>query len=297
MSRRTVRSVTPSRSASAGPDLFWALRGGSGNFGVVTGMEIALFPVNRIYGGCLFFDLAETPGVLDSWLQWTDSVDEAMTSAVAVVPFPDVAGVPQEMRGKHVAQLQISYCGPTERGRELLAPLRAIRGVLRDTVRELPYADSGSVFDEPAEPHGYRGNTALLDQLDSGDLARLVGQVGPASCSPHVVSVRHLGGALARKPDTPNAVGHRGAAYALGLLAAVDPAAANQTHLPRRGLLAPFSDHILGPSLNFSFGPIEEHDIRAAFEQADYRRLARLRAEYDPHNLLRPNHPIPDVSD
>src|SRR5699024_10304936 len=221
----------------------------------------------------LFFDLAETPGVLDSWLQWTDSVDEAMTSAVAVVPFPDVAGVPQEMRGKHVAQLQISYCGPTERGRELLAPLRAIRGVLRDTVRELPYADSGSVFDEPAEPHGYRGNTALLDRLDSGDLARLVGQVGPASRSPHVVSVRHLGGALARKPDTPSAVGHRGAAYSLGLLAAVDPAAANQTHLPRRGLLAPFSDHILGPSLNFSFGPIEEHDIRAAFEQADYRRL------------------------
>src|SRR5699024_2371982 len=110
MSRRTVRSVTPSRSASAGPDLFWALRGGGGNFGVVTGMEIALLPVTRIYGGCLFFDLAETPGVLDSWLQWADSVDEAMISAVAVVLFPNVAGVPHEMRGKHVAQLQISYC-------------------------------------------------------------------------------------------------------------------------------------------------------------------------------------------
>src|SRR5699024_2544471 len=99
-----------------------------------------------------------------------------------------------------------------------------------------------------------------------------------------------------RKPDTPNAVGHRGAAYSLGLLAAVDPAAVKQTHLPRRELLTPFSDHILGPSLNFSFGPIEEHDIRAAFEQADYRRLARLRAEYDPRKLLPPHPAIPDVS-
>src|SRR5699024_10290047 len=282
-------------SPTEGTDLFWALRGGGGNFGIVTGMEIALFPVTLIYGGCLFFDLAEAPGVVRNWREWTDTVDEAMTSGMAVVPFPDVSGVPEAMRGKQVAQLQISYCGSAERGRDLLQPLREIQPVLRDTVREVPYAQSGHVFDEPAQPHGYSGNTVLLDDLDPRTLTMLVSRLGPASPEPRVLRIRHLGGALARQPHIPNAVGHRDAAYSLGTLTAGDPATEDQESFPDRELLGLFADHILGTSLNFSFGPLEHHDIRAAFAPADYRRLARLRAEYDPHGLLRPNHPIPPI--
>lgn len=296
----TLEVVTPDGrlrrvTAADEPELFWALRGGGGNFGVVTGMEIALLPVTRIYGGCLLFDLAEVPGVLERWLEWTATVDESMTSAAAVVPFPHAASVPEKMRGKHVAQLQISYCGPPEQGRELLEPLRAHGPVLGDTVRELPYADSGTVFEEPGRPHGYRGKNVLLDELPPGKLATLLGQVGPASGNPRVVGVRHLGGALASQPHTPNAVGNRDAVYSLGILAGLDPATADHAHLLQRELLAPFAEHILGPSLNFSFGPLEQREIRTAFEPADYRRLVRLRAEYDPHGLLRPNHPIPPV--
>lgn len=286
-----LRRVT----AADEPDLFWALRGGGGNFGVVTGMEIALLPVTSIYGGCLLFDLAEAPGVLQRWLEWTDAVDDAMTSAASVVPFPDSAAVPQPMRGRHVAQLQISYCGPAEQGRELLEPLRTLGPLLRDTVRELPYSESGAVFDEPGQPGGYRGSSVLLDGLDPRQLNALLGRVGPASPDRCVVGIRHLGGALAREPHAPNAVGHRDAAYSLGILSLLDPATADQPHLPQQELLAPFAHRVLGPSLNFSFGPLERHEIRAAFEPADYRRLAKLRAEYDPHGLLRPNHPIPPM--
>lgn len=283
-------------TATDEPDLFWALRGGGGNFGVVTGMEIALMPVARLYGGCLFFDLAQVPEVLNAWREWTTTVPEEMTSAVSVVPFPDLPIIPEPIRGRHVAQLQISYVGPAEQGRQLVDPVRALGPVLQDTLRALPYSESGAVFDEPDQPSGYRGTSLLLDDLDPQELTTLVEQVGPSAPNCCVVGLRHLGGALSRPPRTPNAIGHRDAAYSLGILSLTEPGNENRAHLPQQELLASFSPHVLGPSLNFSFGPLDQQQVRAAFDPADYQRLARLKAEHDPHGLLHANHPIPPTT-
>ena len=285
---RRIEVVTPDgelRKAEDEPDLFWALRGGGGNFGVVTGMEVDLFEVPTLHGGSLYYDLSVTPGVLDSWREWTRDLPDEVTSGVAVLVFPDIPPVPGPLRGKHVAQLQLSSRG----GEDLLQPLRSLGKPLLDTIAELPYTESGRIFAEPERPDEYRSHNVLLDDLDPDALATLPKLAGPAAPAMCVIGIRHLGGALAQPPEIPNAIGHRDAAYSLTVLS---PGEADVTEL-HRAILEPWSAKVIGRSLNFSFGPLTPDEIRAAYEPADYRRLVGLRALYDPTKLLHPNHPIP----
>ncbi|WP_228002007.1 FAD-binding oxidoreductase [Nocardia australiensis] len=283
-----IRQVSPEDE----PDLFWALRGGGGNLAVVTGMEIDLMPVAELYGGSLMFDLAKSPEVLTAWTMWTRSVPEAMTSAVVVIPFPDIPMIPADVRGRQVVQLQVSFAGPEEEGRRLVEPLLRAGSQLRNTLRTLPYTQSGAVSDEPDRPAAYRGKSVLVDDLDPRALTALAHRAGatPGGCT---VGVRHLGGALARNPNVPNAVGHRSAQYSVGVLSLLhdgDPSGVSQV---QDELLAPFAPHRLGLSLNFTFGPLEPDQVRSAFTPADADRLGEITARYDPRGVLYANHPIP----
>ncbi|RBQ21365.1 FAD-linked oxidoreductase [Spongiactinospora rosea] len=290
-----VMEVTPEGE----PGLFWALRGGGvGGFGVVTGMEIGLLPVTRLYGGGLFFDVAEVPGVLEAWRHWTETVPEEMTSAVGMLPFPDVPQVPEDLRGKHVAQVQIAFLGSEEEGRRLVRPLREIGPPLRDTLRDLPYTESAAVFDEPDQPHAYQSQNRLLRDLDPGMLATLPKTGGPSAPLMCVVQMRHLGGAPARPPRVPSAVGHRAATYSLNALSVVRP---GQEEIARRlhdDVLAPFEEQALGRGINFGYGRLTEQEARTAFDPGDYDRLAELKARHDPNGMFHANYPIsPDKRD
>ncbi|MCM6778410.1 FAD-binding oxidoreductase [Nocardia sp. CDC159] len=283
-----IRQVSPEDE----PDLFWALRGGGGNLAVVTGMEIDLMPVAELYGGNLMFDLAKSPEVLTAWTEWTRSVPEAMTSAAVLIPFPDLPMIPADVRGRQVVQLQVSFAGPEEEGRRLVEPLLRAGPQLRNTLRTLPYTQSGAVSDEPDRPAAYRGKSVLVDDLDPRALTALAHRAGatPGGCT---VGVRHLGGAMARTPNVPNAVGHRSAQYSVGVLSLIHdghPSGVSQVH---DELLAPFTLHRLGLSLNFTFGPLEPDQVRTAFTPADADRLSEITAHYDPRGVLYANHPIP----
>ena len=281
-------------AAESEPDLFWALRGGGGNFGVVTGMEIDLVPVSRIYGGHLLFDAAQAPDLLDGWHRWTAGLPEEMTSAVTALTYPDLPVLPEALRGRRVAQVQIAYLGSEQEGRRLVEPLRALGPVLRDTLRDLPYTESGTVFAEPEEPHAYRSRNLLVRDLDPQALAGLADAAFSSSAPVvTVVGIRHLGGALARPPRIPAAVGHRDAGYSVTVLSPLEDGQQEAAREAHRAALAPLADAALGRSLNFSYWPLDEDEVRSAFAPADYARLTRLRARYDPHELLRPNHRIP----
>ncbi len=280
-----LRRVTPDDE-----DLFWALRGGGSNLGVVTGMEIDLVPVTRIFGGGLYFDLARSPGVVDAWRRWTTTLPDDMTSAVTVLVFPDVPGVAEPLRGRHIAQVQISHVG--SHGERLVAPLRAL-GPVRDTLREIPFAESGSAFEEPDQPHGYRSQNRLLRDLDPDALAETMKTAGPQAPVMTVMGLRHLGGALARPPRHANAVAGREAAYLVSVLSVVEPGEEDTVRALHRDALAPVEGQAMGCALNFSFGPLDTDQVRGAFVPDDYRRLAALRARYDPRELLRPNHEVP----
>lgn len=273
-------------------DLFWALRGGGGNAGIVTAMEIDLMPVAEIYGGSLMFDLAQSPDVLAAWTDWTESVPEEMTSAVSVIPFPDGPMIPAHLRGRQVAQLQFSYVGPESEGQRVVQPLMEAGPQLQNTLRTLPYANSGAAFDEPDRAAAYRGHSLLVDDLHPQTLTTVAQRAGstPGGC---IIGVRHLGGALAGPPKAPNAVGHRAARYSVGALSLLHGGDASGVTRVHEELLAPFAPHVLGHSLNFAFGPLEPHQIQSAFRPADARRLADITARYDPDGLLHTNHPIP----
>lgn len=276
-----LRSVTPDDA-----ELFWALRGGGGNFGVATELEIDLFEVATVAGGSLYYDLAATPDVLQTWREWTATVPEEVTSAVGVLVLPDIPMVPAPLRGKHIAQLQLCILGDLATAEQLIAPLRALGEPVMDTFDEIPYAESGRIFAEPEQPHGYRSQNALLADLDPVALATIPDLAGPKAGAMCVIGLRHLGGALSRPPAIPNAIGHREAQYALTVLS---PGDQDFTQL-HRSILEPWTP--TGRQLNFSFGPLTPEQIAEAYEPEDLDRLRRLRQELDPTGLLQPNHPL-----
>src|SRR5439155_12584798 len=118
------------------------------------------------------------------------------------------------LRGKYIGQVQLAILG--DRGEDLIGPLRAIGEPVLDTVGELPYVDSGQIFAEPEHPDSYTSLNVLLKDLDA--LETLPELAGPGAARTQVIAIRHLGGALARQPEVPNAIGHRDAAYSLTVL-------------------------------------------------------------------------------
>jgi FAD/FMN-containing dehydrogenase len=284
-----LRTVT----AQSEPDLFWALRGGGGNFGVVTGMEIGLVPVARLYGGGLYFDA--DPAILDGWLRWTTSVPEEMTSAVLLIPFPDIPDVPDPLRGRRIAHVQLAYAGDADAGEKVIAPLRALGACLMDTVHDMAFTESAAVFDDPSDPHSYQGTNTFLGET-TGIAETIVAQI--RSELPLIVGLRHLGGALSKPPQVPSAVGHRDARYLLSVLSPADGFDPGLLRTAHDGVLDAMQAWSTGGmSLNFQFGPADRDRIPAGYAPSDYQRLVELKKQVDPTFLFRGGNTIPDSAD
>jgi FAD/FMN-containing dehydrogenase len=288
-----LRQVT----ATSDPDLFWALRGGRDNFGVVTGLEIDLMPVPSLYGGGLFFDYSSAREVFDTYVQWSAGMPEEMTSSLAVISFPDAPVLPPPLRGRHVVHVRIAYSADDlGAGKDLVAPLRAL-GPFNDTVRELPYSEMGTIHNDPPVPGTFESATTLLGELDTDAVAALLDRVGPHAPVPHVVELRHLGGRLARPADVANAVGNRDAHYLLNVVSRLERADIGDIRPAHEQLveaLAPWSTG--GRALTFLNGQRDTEYVRSAYDPEDYRRLTEIKAAYDPENLFRLNHNIPPAA-
>lgn len=278
-----LRHVTATEHA----DLFWALRGGGGGLGVVTRLEVELVPLGSVYGGALFFDGEHAGTVLDAFRSWTPGMPEELTSSFALVPFPDLPFLPAPLRGRYVASVRVAYAGPAAEGSRLVEPLRSIAPTLMDTVRQLPWTESDTIATDPPQPHAYHGIGALLGDLDAGTARKILEHVGPASPIPCVVQVNHLGGALARPPASPNAVGHRDARYLLRVLSVVGEAGTAPIVEVHEGLVRALGDLCVGRSPAFQFGEHPAEQVRACYEPETFERLAAVEAAYDPAHLFR----------
>ncbi|WP_290050846.1 FAD-binding oxidoreductase [Amycolatopsis solani] len=275
-------------TAEPGSDLFWALRGGGGNFGVVTSLEFGLFPVGRFYGGGLYFDTDRVPAVLSAYREWTATVPDRMSSSIGIVPLPDVPAVPAPLRGRHVAHVRIAYPGPVAEGAELVAPLRAVGPRLVDTVGEMPYTASGTIHNEPKQPRNFYCANVLLKDFDASIPDAVLDLVGPGRGVFAVVQVNHLGGALARTPREPNAVGHRDAACLLRVVTlpqGPDREAAYETARAVTRVAAPWT---VGRSAGFVQGERQTSELaRECWEPETFARLSALKAVHDPGNVFR----------
>jgi hypothetical protein len=221
-------------------------------------------------------------------------VPDGLTSSVGLIPYPNLPMVPEPLRGRYLAHVRVAYTGSVADGERLVEPLRAVGPRVIDTLGELPYPESPTIYQDPRQPHPYYGTNAMLRELPPSIADTILELVGPQAPVPCVVQLNHLGGALARPPAVPNAVGHREAAYLVRVLAVLsgpDPSPARSA--PTR-LTEALREHTLGRSPNFVFGeqggPDQARDCYAA---ADYLRLARLKAALDPANLFRFNLNIP----
>lgn len=315
---RRARLVTPDArvlevTAESAPELFWGLRGGGGDFGVVTGLEVELVPVERVYGGQLVFDGAHAEQVVRGWLRWTETVPEALTSSVTLLPYPDVPQLPRELRGRYTAQVQIAFDGAEEEGERLTRPMRSLGGLISGGLREMPYAESASIHNEPDMPHAYRGTNAMLGEApDAAALRSVLELTGPSAPMMCVAGMRHLGGALARETGAPSAVPHRDAAYLLGVVSVpngepsdagsagtVRPADGGEPAGPEdevrqlhRRVMRTVEPWTTGTCRNFLFG--ERPDtVRGTHEAEIHRRLTALKAALDPGNALLAHHNIP----
>ncbi|MFI6943170.1 FAD-binding protein [Streptomyces sp. NPDC050418] len=290
-----LRHVTPDTE----PELYGGLLGGRDNFGIVTGMEFALVPVARLYGGGLYFDLQATPGVVEEYARWTATVPEQMNSSLALIPFPDDPQVPEPLRGRHVCHVRIAFTGTPEEGERLVDRLRAAGPRLLESLRDLPYAESASIHDDPPFPMPWAADSAFLTDLDADAAHTLLERTGPLAPLPVIVELRHMGGALTRRPAHPNSVGGRDARFMLAVLTLVpDDSATAGAQAYLDGVFKDLAPWTAGRFLNFmghgeGAGP---ERTRTAYTPEDHRRLSALKAVYDPGNLFRLNYNIPPLS-
>src|SRR4051812_5400783 len=202
--------------AESEPDLFWALRGGKGNFGVVTALEFDLFPVPRLYGGGIYFPGERMADVLRAWTAWHPSTPETMVTSIAVMRMPAMPAVPEPLRGKFLVSVRIAYNGTPADGERMVEPLRIVAPVVLDTVRDMPYIEVASIHNEPTDPVPYYERGIMLREFPAQAQDKLIELVGPdAETSLIMAELRALGGAWDREPAVPNAVATRGLPYSL----------------------------------------------------------------------------------
>jgi FAD/FMN-containing dehydrogenase len=277
--------------ADSEPDLFWALKGGGGNYAIVTGLEIELFPVAEVYAGNLMWPMARSGEVLNAWREWVQAVPDEVTSIALLLRVPPLPTVPEPMRGQELVVLGVCFTGPEAEGAELLAPLRAL-GPIIDTFATMPPAGLGAVHMDPEDPAPSIGTTAMVRELPGEAVDRLVEAAGPDSGAMLLFAeLRQLGGALARPHPNEGAAGHLEEAFllhALGMpMAPEHPAAITASCERLQSAMAPWTTG--RTFLNF----VEEPEaMGSSFPPEVLTRLADVKRRYDPKGLIHSSHTL-----
>ena len=273
-------------------DLFWALRGGGGSFGIVTALEVQLYAIPDIYAGVLFFPWERSSEVLQAWLEWTDTAPDEVTSVGRILQFPPIEEIPEPVRGGKFVVVEAVYMGDEASGADILRPLREL-GPAMDTFATVPPAGIAELHMDPPQPVPYTGEGQMLGRLDAAAIDAFVDAAGPESGSPLLsAEIRHVGGALSRPQPHHGALSTFDAEYltfGVGMVLDEPMYRANRAQLARLAeALAPYENG--REYLNFTERPT---DPARFFPPAVYRRLRGVKAAVDPADLFRSNHPIP----
>jgi FAD/FMN-containing dehydrogenase len=271
------------------PELFWALRGGGGNFGVVTALEFEALPVRSVYAGALFFGVERTADVLHAWTSLLPSLPEEMTTWASVIHFPPDPALPSMLRERSWMVVKAAFLGSGREARSLLRPLLEL-GAEIDTLAMQAPAALGDLAMDPREPLPYRFRHALVDEVPAGAMDQVARIAGPGSALA-IVQFRHIGGALTRRAPGAGAratLPGEICVFALGVVpsAEVEPAVEAQID----GVLAAVAPRRAGEYPNFVEQPA---DASAFFDPATWARLRRVKAQWDPRDVFKGNHHIP----
>ena len=272
------------------PDLFWAIRGGGGNFGVATRLQFRLHEVDRVTGGMLV--LPATPELIRSFIAEAEAAPEELSTIANVMPAPPLPFVPEEHHGRLVILAMLVHAGPLEAGERAVAPFRALAEPIADLVRPMPYPeiyppDNGD-FHPTAVAH-----TMFIDTVDRHAAETVHEYLQASDAAMRVAQLRVLGGAMARVPDDATAFAHRRSRIMVNIAAFYD---GPDDRAVREEWTAEFAAALrqsdAGAYVNF-LGDEGESRVRAAYPGPTWDRLAAIKATYDPENLFRLNQNIP----
>jgi FAD/FMN-containing dehydrogenase len=288
-----AREVSPDSE----PDLFWGVRGGKGNLGIVTEMTVDLVPVSRVYGGGIFFAGEHAPELLRAYRDWVEGLDEQTNTSIALLRLPPIPDIPEPLRGRFVVHLRVVHLGDAEGGERLVAPMRAVAPAIVDLVGEMPYTAIDSVHQDPDHPVPAHERGMLLSSLDDEVVDQLLALAGPGVQTPvMVIEVRQLGGALSRQPAVPNAMDNRDAAFVLGAIGVLMGPAAGLVPAATDAFVASFTRFSTRPGgatlVNFHGRPGDSADRARPWHPKTYARLCELKARFDPQNLFRFGHAV-----
>jgi FAD/FMN-containing dehydrogenase len=280
--------------ATSDPELFWALRGGAGNVGIVTKVTFGLVEVSTVYGGGIFFASEHAYDVLHAYTAWAETLPERTNTSAAMLWLPRTPDLPEPLRGKTVMHLRICHVGDATEGEHLLAPMRHVAPALLDTVSEMQYATADSIHCDPQNPVPFYARGVMLREATTATIDALLAVVGPDTRTPMLLwDLRRGGGAFGRAPEGGSAVCGRDAAYNLqvyGLHTAATGTAAATGVDAAIAAVRPWSTGQTVPNLHGALG--DEADRARAWDSSTYHRLLHLVRQHDPDGILRHGHTI-----
>lgn len=287
------------RAVAADDELLWGLRGGGGNFGVVTSLEYRLHPVGPIvYGGVVFHPVERAAELLRFYQEWTRGLTDELTTMVIFLAAPPEPFVPPEMRGRQVVAVACCHTGTATEAADAFKPLREFGEPVADVLGPLPYTALQSMFDASA-PRGLHAywKTHHLPDLTAPAIGTIVEQASQlATLFPlSAIHLHHLEGAVSRTPSAEGSFSHRTSRFVLNILGQWSGSeAAAEPHVGWvRDTWEAMRQHASGdPYLNF-LGSEGSTQVRAAYSDEVFARLTALKREYDPDNVFRLNQNIP----
>jgi FAD/FMN-containing dehydrogenase len=279
--------------AETHPDLFWAIRGGGGNFGVATRLQFRLHEVDRIVGGMLI--LPATPDVIASFIAEAEAAPEELSTIANVMTAPPMPFLPVEAHGKLIVMALLVYAGETGAGERAIAPFRAVAPPIADMVRPMRYPE---IY--PPEEGEYHplaaGRTMFVDHIDRSAAETILDHIQASTGSMAVAQLRVLGGAMARVPMDATAFAHRTSKIMVNVAALYERPEEKAVH---EAWVTDFAAALRqgdgGAYVNF-LGDEGEARVRTAYPGSTWERLTEIKRRYDPTNLFRLNQNIPPAT-
>ncbi len=278
-------------SAQENPELYWALRGGGGSFGIVTAMEIRLYPVDTVYGGNLIYPAVQAKEVMQRYREWTRTAPDELTSSVVLMNFPPFPAIPEFLRAKSFVMVRGCYTGPVEEGEDLLKSWRDWQSPLLDDFKVMPFSQVATISSDPVDPVPAESSGGWMNGLSDEAIDAIIAHTLPAGGPPNLMftEVRHFGGAIRRVDPAAAAFSHRdaemlmfcvGGAPTPADVARVRQAIANMKQAMQSAMTG-------GVYMNFVHGEEARQRTKDGYSPETYRRLQELKASLDPENIFR----------
>ncbi|MGZ4200879.1 MAG: FAD-binding oxidoreductase, partial [Thermoleophilaceae bacterium] len=278
-------------SAAANPDLLWALRGGGGNFGVVTAFDYRLHPIGpQVIAGGVVHAFEDAPEVFRFFADYVETAPDELSVVASTFRATEGFPVPPEILGELVSVLAVCFAGDAAEGESILRPLRTFGRPLADLIATMPYTalQSGS---DASYPNGQRNywKSHYVDAISDSVIDQVI-EHAPSMTSPlSSFYFQHLGGAISRAGADTAAFGHRGAGFDFTILTVWNDPAEDAGHIAwARDFFTALQPYATGVYVN-NLGSEGADRVKAAYAPATYERLVSLKNTYDPHNVFSVN--------